>query len=236
MRLAFIILIILVFAKANAQINYFSVNFQMSLPQGNYKETYPKTATGFLFGFAHHLQHTSSVGFGGELGFMQVNNANETYDGYYHNRYNTYSIGATGYIISAAPKLSIDLLTLKHSINIFLDCSIGTNIFLTYSAITHDGGYDILTNSYVLKTDSSSTHSYWALRTGGGLGADITIGKKKKVVAELKCSYLYGSNAKYFSHPSIENREVNLILKESKTSMLLAEAGFRFKVFNRRRK
>lgn len=236
MRCIFIILFMFLLAKANAQINSASLNFQMSLPQGHYKETYPKTGTGFLFGFVHRFQPTSSVGFGGELGFMQINNANETYDGYYHNRYNTYSIGTTGYIISAAPKLSIDLLTLKHSMNIFLDCSIGTNIFLTYSAITHDGGYDILTNSYVLKTDSSSAQSYWTFRAGAGLGADISIGKRKKIAAEVKCSYLYGSNAKYFSHPSIENRQINLIPKESKTSMLLAEAGFRFQMFNRRRK
>lgn len=207
----------------------------MSLPQGDYKETYPKTGTGFLFGFVHHLPHTSSVGFGGELGFMQVNNANETYDGYYHNRYNTYSVGSTSYIFSIAPKLRVNFPVLQNTMKIFMDFSIGTNIFLTSSVISHDKYtfWEIEPGPKVI-IDSSSSHNYWAFRAGAGLGTDISIGKRKKIVAEVKCSYLYGSNAKYFSHPSIENQQINLVPKESKTSMLLAEAGFRFKMCNKK--
>ncbi len=128
---------------------------------------------------------------------------------------------------------------------VFIEFTIGTNIFLTYSAISHEKRYNILTDAYDIltdthtnrvKIDSSSFQSYWALRAGAGIGTAIPIGKNKKMSVIVKCSYLYGSHAEYFSRPAVQNLQITLVPKESNTSMLLAEAGFHFKIFNKKKR
>ncbi len=244
MRFLIIILSFLFFAKTNGQVNNAALSFQLNLPQGDYKKTYNKLGTGFLFGIVHQLPNKSFVSVGGEFGFLQVSQADDRYTGYFQNKYNTYTIGATNYILTIAPKLAINLVTLNNSVRVFIDFTIGTNMFLTYSDISHKKGYDFLTNTYYIltntytdrvKIDSSSFHSYWALRAGAGIGTAIPIGKNKKMSVLFKCFYLYGSYAKYFSHPAIHNLRITLVPKESKTSMLLAEAGVRFKIFNKKK-
>jgi len=52
----------------------------------------------------------------------------------------------------------------------------------------------------------------------------------------FKGSYLYGSRAKYYAHPAINNTQIILSPKESKTSMVLAETGIRFGLFHKKPK
>lgn len=245
MRFLFLLLSFLFLAKTNGQKNDAVLSFQLNLPQGDYKKTYNKLGTGFLFGIVHGLHNKSFIGLGGEIGFLQVSRAGDEYKGYFQNKYNRYSIGVTNYILTIAPEFGINLVTLKNSMKVFIDFTIGTNIFLTYSAISHEKGYNILTDTYDfltdthinrVKIDSSSFHSYWALRAGAGIGTAIPIGKNKKMSVLFKCSYLYGSYAKYFSHPTVQNLQITLVPKESTTSMLLTEAGFRFKIFNKKKR
>jgi hypothetical protein len=245
MRILFFITLLLFLLKTEAQTNRASLTFQMSLPQGDYKKAYPKTGTGFIFGVVHHLQANPFIGIGGEMGLLQVSNDNTTYAGYYHNHYNYYYISATNYIFTVAAQLRIDLSAPHKSVKYFIDFSVGTNIFFTYSAISHDGGVDIIqviTEGDIipplpknLKIDSSSSHSYWALRTGAGIGTEIPVGKNKKLSLLLKCSYLYGSNAQYYTHPDAQNLQISLRPDESGTSVFLAEAVIRFKIFNKKR-
>ncbi|HEV8084379.1 MAG TPA: hypothetical protein VGP55_14325 [Chitinophagaceae bacterium] len=86
---------------------------------------------------------------------------------------------------------------------VFIDFTIGANIFLTSSSILHEKEYNILsdiydiltdTHTHSVKIDSSSSHSYWALRAGAGVGTAIPIGKNKKMSVFFKCSYLYGES------------------------------------------
>ncbi len=243
MRFIFLILSFSFFSNITAQLNHAAVSFQLNLPQGDYKKTYNKLGTGFLFGIVHGLHDKSFIGLGGEIGFLEVSRAGDEYKGYFQNKYNRYSIEVTNYILTIAPEFGINLVTLKNSMKVFIDFTIGTNIFLTYSAISHEKGYNILTDTYDfltdthinrVKIDSSSFQSYWALRAGAGIGTAIPIGKNKKMSVLFKCSYLYGSHAKYFSHPAVQNLQITIVPKESNTSMLLTEAGFRFKIFNKK--
>jgi hypothetical protein len=226
----------LLLAKTQAQINSANLSFQLSLPQGDYKKTYNKLGTGLLFGVVHQLKHNSCIGIGGEIGILQVSNADNTYTGYYHNIYHTYNISATNYILSVIPKLRANLFTFKNEGKVFIEFRIGTNIFFTYAAISHDYGYDIITNGPRFKIDSSFSHSSWALRAGLGPGIEMPVSKNKNLGLFFKCSYLYGSRAVYFSHPSIAGLQITLVPKQSKTSMLLAETGIRFKLFNKKNK
>jgi hypothetical protein len=122
-----------VFENASAQVNNATVAFQFSLPQGDYRKTYPRIASGFLFDIVHQSKQTSIAGIGGELGFMQVSGANDIFTGYYHHNYNEYYSSSYNYIFSLAPKLRLNLVTFKNSAKIFTDFSIGTNVFFTHA-------------------------------------------------------------------------------------------------------
>ncbi len=70
MRFPFIILSFLFLAKTNAQLNNAAISFQLDLPQGDYKKTYNKLGTGFLFGIVHRLHDKLLIVLGGEIGFL----------------------------------------------------------------------------------------------------------------------------------------------------------------------
>jgi hypothetical protein len=229
-KLIFAAAFILLLVKTQAQQNTVSLSFQMSLPVGDYKNTYPKTGTGFLLSYIHRLPLLPSAGIGGEIGFLQMNATDGRYEGAYRNEYHTYIVSASNYIFTIAPKLRIELYTIKKTGKLFIDCSIGANIFFSYAAISHNGSYDILTNTYKDIRDSSSSSGYLVLRAGIGTGMELPLGKKKKRYLLLKGSYIYGGKAKYFSHPTIDQLQIRLEPKESKTCMLLAELGLRFNI------
>lgn len=202
---------------------------------GSYKATYPKTGTGLLLGYLHPLALQPAVAIGGEAGLLQMNSKSERYTGYYRNEYHPYIIATSNYIFTLAPKLRIELLTVLKTGKIFIDCSIGTNIFFSHTAISHDYDYnfirnDVLGSGFTSATDSSRSHGYWALKAGIGPGITMPLGKKGHTQLLLKCSYNYGSNAAYFSHPAINQLQITLEPKKSNTSMLLAELGFRFNI------
>jgi len=228
-KLFFAALLPLLFEQLHAQQNNISLTFQMSLPAGDYKNTYPKTGTGLLCGFLHSFpSQPFTVSIGVEAGLLQLNAKNEKFTGVFRNESHEYIIAASNYIFTISPKLRVDLFTVGKNGHFFIEESLGTNIFFTYAGISHDDGYDILTNSTRVKYDSSAASSYWVLRAAAGIGLEMCLGKKTKTKLLLKCSYVYGGNAKYYSHPTIDQFQITLVPKESKTAMVLAELGFRF--------
>ena len=239
---------LILIAKAAAQATN-SLSFQLTIPAGDYKNTYPKTGTGLLFSTLHLVKNSPFFSVGGEAGIIQVSSSDKRYEGLYHNKYDVYNISASNYIFTISAKLRVNLHTFNNSIKIFADFGLGINLFLSYAAISNTntasnevvtalfGGtqlYDIVTGNNSLQIDSSSLHNSWALRTGMGLGTEIPFGKRKQLAILFKCSYLYGSRVKYFSHPTIDGVTINMEPKESNTSMLLAETGIRFKIHSKK--
>ncbi len=55
---------------------------------------------------------------------------------------------------------------------------------------------------------------------------------RREISTIIKGYYLYGSHAKYYSRPYIANTQIILSPKASGTTMVLAEAGIRFGIFN----
>lgn len=245
MRTLLILLSALVLITKTESQTVNSLSFQLTVPVGSYKDTYPKTGTGLLFSTTHLLKSKPVLSIGGEVGIIQVSNADKRYKGLYHNKYDIYNISASNYIITLSPKLRIKLHNFKNSATLFADISFGANLFLSYTAISNTRWanndiiyavflgtdlYDVVSGNSSLQIDSSSLHSALALRAGAGLGVEIPIGKSKQLAILLKYSYLYGSRAKYFSHPAIDNITITMEPKESNTSMMLAEAGIRLKI------
>lgn len=243
MKAALTILAALWLSTSEAQKTYESISFQMSLPQGDYKKTYPKTGTGMILGLIHQLGSKSRIGIGGEIGLLQINQKSERYEGYFRNQYHTYYVSSASYVFTIAPKLRLYYPLETKSVKIFSDLSIGMNVFNTASGISHDRerrtviDYIFNDNYYVEDIqDSTLNHTYWALRAGFGTGAEIFMGKKKNIVLTLKLSYFYGSHVKYFTHPVVDGFQFTVTPKESRTSMLILETGFRFRIFSNQQK
>ncbi|HEY6503531.1 MAG TPA: hypothetical protein VIZ28_06095 [Chitinophagaceae bacterium] len=229
--LIFSYLAFLLATGANAQTNKATLSLQLSFPQGEYKEKYPVTASGLLFGVVHQLKERSALSIGGELGIMQVSGDQDNYTGVYNNEYNTFHVASWNHIITLATLFRADLLNVDNSWNVYIDVSLGVNIFLTTATITRDLFYNPITNSNVAKYEYSDTHTGCSFRAGTGLGIEIPLGKNKKTALLFKGSYLYGSSVKYYGRPAIQNTQIILDPKKSKTSMILAETGIRFGIF-----
>jgi hypothetical protein len=226
------ILFLLFVEQTSAQFNYATLSFQLSFPQGDYKQTYPKTGSGILFGIMHQMKNESFEA-GGDIGLLQVSNANKRYEGSLNGNYFNYYVSATNYIITIAPKARVHLLYFKNNGSVFVDGTIGTNMFLTYGAISHNEAYNILIDDYNLKIDSSVSHVSWALRAGIGIGMVMPLNKKNTVALIIKGSYLYGGRVTYYANPAIHDLSISFEEKLSFTSMFLAEAGIRFDIFNK---
>ena len=231
--LLFFLVTFIFLTRAHAQTNTATLSLQLSFPQGEYKKTYPVIASGLLFGIVHHSKTKSPFSVGGEIGILQVSGGNKYYTGYYNNEYNTFLVASWNHILTLAALLKVNLLDENKSWNAYIDFSMGTNVFLTTTSISRDLYRDPITNLVKTKYYYSDTHVSCPFRAGAGLGIEIPFGRQKKIALLFKGSYLYGSPAKYYAHPAINNTQIILSPKESKTSMVLAETGIRFGVFNK---
>lgn len=191
------------------------------MPQGDYKRTYPVTSTGMIFSMVYRLKPDSPVSIGGELGVLQVSASKK--------HYGDYLVSSNNHIISLSPVVRVDLLEEDKKSNLFVDVKFGCNLFLTAATISSDYE-DPLTNTTVVTYYYSEFKTSYAFRAGTGVGFERMIGKKGRVWWLVKGSYLYGSHARYYAKPKIDGMNITLFPRQSKTSMILGEAGIRFSI------
>lgn len=236
MRYFIIAAALLIFAKSVAQTNIAALSLQAGFPQGDYKENYPVTSSGLLFGIVHILKGQPPFSVGGEVGIMQVSGSNKNYTGIYNNEYNTFVVASWNHIVTMSALLKVNLPPYSKSCNVYVDFRIGTNLFLTTTSISRNDGRDYIANTAKIKFYYSDAKTSFTLRLGAGLGVDVPFGRKKNMAFMAECSYLYGSPAKYYAKPCIDDLQITLAPKQSATSMLLAETGINFGIFNKKNK
>jgi hypothetical protein len=229
----FFLATIIVINNTLAQVNRGGVTFQAEFPTADYKKSYDVVPTGLLFNITHHLKNQTSFSFGGEIGILQVSGADKYYTGFYNYEFNTFLVASWNHIVTVGAIFKVNLFPENPSFEVDINVNAGTNIFITTASISRDVGIDPFTNTVKTKYYFSDNHASWALRVGGGFGIDIPLGRQKKTSILIKTSYLYGSHATYYAHPSIINTQIILSPKASGTSMVLAEAGIRFGMFNK---
>jgi hypothetical protein len=232
-RFFLIILSLLFIFLSYSQEKNATLSFQTTFPQREYKQVYPVTATGLMFGITQQLKKSQAISVGAELGILQVSGKFKNYTGYYNNEYNTYVVASWNDIITLATLFRANLLNQNKEWNLFVDVSFGTNLFITTSSISRNipdpfSDRDRVEYYYI------DNHTSFTFRAGTGMGIEIPFGRKKKVAALLKGSYLYGSHADYYAKPIINNTQILLFPRNSKTTMLLLEAGVRFNLKNKK--
>jgi hypothetical protein len=216
-----------------AQVNKGSLTFQAAFPTAEYKKSYNVVPTGLLFSITHQLKNQPPFSFGGEIGILQVSGADKYYTGFYNNEFNTFLVASWNHIITLGAIFKVNLFPENPFCDVDINVNAGADIFITTTSISRDVGIDPFTNTVKTKYYYSDNHASCALRIGGGVGIDIPFGRQKNTSVIIKTSYLYGSHAKYYAHPSIINTQIILSPKASGTSMVLAETGIRFGLFNK---
>ncbi|CAN5375936.1 hypothetical protein BH11BAC3_BH11BAC3_19050 [soil metagenome] len=232
MRWVIFIHLLLILNLCQAQSNIATINLQLSFPQGAYKKTYPLTASGLILGIMHATENQPGFYFGGEFGILQVSGNNQYYTGNYNNEYNTFLVASWNHVITFSGMMKINLIPDGEFFQPFIDIRLGTNLFWTKTSISRDLPRDPITNVSEVKYYYSNSNTSWTLRIGSGVGVDFPFGHKKKFAAILKASYLFGSQATYYTHPLIKNFQITTFPRFSNTSMILLETGIRFNIFN----
>jgi hypothetical protein len=210
--------------SANGQRTFSTVSIQVNFPQAEYKATNPVTGVGGRWNVMQRLGKESPISIGGELNFLVSGSDSRQMDVYYLGFYDRYQLTANNNVFGIAFKTRADLVPGRNPVQPFIDGTIGTNIFFSsvdVSRQTFLGGTE--------NVNGKTTKGYWAFVFGPGAGVDIVLGKRREIALTLKGSYLFGTNTKYLTDPYIDNEgKVFFTRKESRTDMIIAEAGVRF--------
>jgi len=186
--------------------------------------TYPKTGGGIRWNIMHRVGQESPMSIGGEISFLVNGSDSRQFDVYYLGFYDRYQLNASNNVFGFAFKTRADLVQQDQPVQIFVDATLGTNLFFSTVNVTRQtflGGNE--------SVDANSTKGYWAFVFGPGAGVDIPVGKRKQLAITLKGSYLFGTNTRYLTDPHIDNDgNVFFTKKESRTDMILVECGVRF--------
>ncbi len=229
-KITIIALLIFTVHTASAQRTFTNISAQFSFPQGEYKSTFPVTGYGLRWNIMHRPFQNSPLSIGGELGFLVTGNSSRIFDIFYFGFYDRFRVAATNNVLSLAFKARADLGRGDQPINLFIDGTVGTNLFFSSVDITREtffGQQDF--------AGGNSTKGYWSFVFGPGVGIEIALGKRREAALLMKGSYLFGSTTKYLTDPYIDNDgNVFFTQRESKTNMILGEIGVRINIFNRR--
>jgi hypothetical protein len=229
--LLFFIAIMITDFDAYAQANKGSVTFQAAFPGADNKNSYDVIPTGMMFAFTHQLKNQPPFSFGAEIGILQVNGADKHYTGVFANEYNNFLVASWNHIITVGGTFDVNLFPENSFFNAIVGINAGTNLFITTTSISRYVGPDPVVNAVAAKSLYSGTKTFFALRMGGEVAIEIPVGRKKKICALVKGSYLYGSHANYYSRPDIVDTKIILSPRSSGTSMILTQTGIKFYLF-----
>lgn len=202
-----------------------SIDAQLAIPQGEYKEINADAGLGIRANFLYRPIKDAPLKVGVELGMQEKGAARQYFSGYVYGYYDEFEVSASSNIFSLM-FLARFQSQKPNKLKPFIDLTAGYNVFfstVTVSRITYYSPYD---DSY-----SNSSKGRWALTYGASGGIDIPLNKSDDLGLELKASYLFGTNTHYLTDPYIDNNgNASFIEKESRTNMLIPQAGIRITI------
>lgn len=202
-----------------------SVDLQLSLPQGEYKDVNPDAGFGLRANFLYRPLPDIPLKFGVELGLQEKGRAAQYFSGYLGGFYDEFKVTATNNIFNLLFVTRFQPQKFG-KITPFVDLTAGWNVFFSTVDVERITYYSSYNSGY-----SQSSKSRWALTYGGTAGMDIPLGKKDEIGLEVKLAYLIGNNTKYLTNPYINsNAEVSFQEKTSNTDMLIPQAGIRIRI------
>ncbi|MEO8763077.1 MAG: hypothetical protein ABI416_02270 [Ginsengibacter sp.] len=203
-----------------------SLDGQLSIPQGDYKDVNEDAGFGIRAGFFYKPGKVAPVRFGLEIGMQEKGRAREYFSGYVFGIYDQFEVNATNNIFSLM--LATRFQSSKFGkVKPFIDITAGWNVFFSTVSVDRLTFYSDYNSSY-----SNSTKAHWALAYGAAGGIDIPLNKRDDLGLELKVAYLVGANSRYLSNPYIDgNGNVSFQENNSRTTMLIPQAGVRITIY-----
>jgi hypothetical protein len=217
-----ILLFLFTYVFSSAQKFSISADAQLAIPQGDYKDVNPDAGYGLRANFLYKPGKLSPVRFGIEFGIQEKARASEYFFDPYYGEFkesatsNIFSLMLLGRFQSAKPG----------KVKPFIDVTAGWNVFFSTVAVESLDNYSYDNSSY-----SNSTKAHWALAYGAAGGIDISLNRRNDLGLELKVAYLIGAYSRYLTDPYIDgNGHVSFIENNSRTTMLIPQAGVRFTI------
>ena len=202
-----------------------SINLQVGVPQGDYKEINPDVGFGLRVNFLYRPLVDIPLKFGVELGIQEKGRASQYFSGYVMGYYDQFKVTASNNI---GTLLFVTRFQPEKfgKITPFLDLTAGWNIFFSTVDVERLTYYSSYNTGY-----SQNSKARWALTYGAVGGVDIPLSKSDDIGLELKVAYLLGNNTKYLTNPYIDaNAEVSFQERTSHTDMLIPQAGIRIRI------
>lgn len=202
-----------------------SIDAQLSIPQGDYKDISPDAGFGLRAAFFYRPSYITPVKFGIELGIQERGRTTQYFSGYGGGYYNDYEVSATNNIFSLMFVTRIQS-SQPHKLKPFLDVTAGWNVFFSTVNISDISYYTDYNPSY-----SNSSKANWAFTYGATGGLDIPLNRRDDISLELKVAYLLGSYTDYLTDPYIDgNGNVSFQKNSSRTNMVIPQAGIRITI------
>ena len=210
---------------AKAQKFSTSIDLQLSIPQGEYKDINPDVGFGLRANFLYRPLVDIPLKFGVEIGLQQKGTTSQYFSGNVMGYYDEFKVTASNNI------LSLQFITRFQpekfgKITPFLDLTAGWNDFFSTVDVQRLTYYSSYNTSY-----SESTKARWSLTYGMAGGVDIPLSKRDDIGLEIKLAYMIGNNTKYLTNPYIDgNAQVTFQERTSHTDMLIPQAGIRIRI------
>lgn len=215
----------LFFADSDAQKFSASVDAQLAVPQGDYKAVNPDAGFGIRANFLYRPIKEAPMKVGVEIGLQEKGNAVQYFSGYVYGFYDEFKVSASSNIFSLLFLARFQSQKF-HKIKPFVDVTAGWNVFFSTVSVERLTYYSDYNDGY-----SNSSKGKWALTYGASGGIDIPLNKADDIGLELKVAYLIGSNSHYLTDPYIDsNGNASFVDKESRTDMLIPQAGIRISI------
>lgn len=215
--------LLFIHSASNAQKFSVSADAQLSIPQRDYKLVNPHVGYGMRVNFLYKPGQDIPIKFGIELGMQEKERTSQRFVGNIGVFSDEFRVTASTNIVSLMVVTRFEPIQVKR-VKPFIDLSAGWNVFFSTIDVERLTYFTDYNSSY-----SNSSKGHWALTYGATGGVDIPLNKKGDIGLELKLSYFIGNNSRYLTSPYIdEHAEVSFISENSRTNMLIPQAGVRF--------
>lgn len=209
--------------SASAQKFTSSVDLQLAVPQGEYKEANKESGLGARLNFLYRPSPVVPIKIGIEAGMQVKGSTSQYFAGYVFGFYEEYKLTASNNIASLNFIARLQPLN-PNKIKPFVDAIAGWNIFFSTVSTESLSYYSSADQSY-----SKSSKAKWAFNYGAAAGLDIPLSRRDDLGLELKVAYLFGSNSDYYTDPRIDDSgEVFFTSQNSLTNMLIPQVGLRW--------
>lgn len=221
----FLICSVLLFFYTVSSAQKFSVSAdaQVSIPQRDYKLVNPNVGFGLRANFLYKPGQDIPLKFGIELGMQEKERVSQNFVGTIGGFSDKFKVSASSNIASIMIITRFEPVQVR-KVKPFVELSAGWNVFFSTIDVERLTFYTDYNSS-----SSKSTKANWALTYGATGGLDIPLNKRGDIGLELKLSYFVGNNSRYLSNPYINDQaEVSFLTQNSRTNMLIPQAGVRF--------